>query len=305
MVERSGLDDLWIIEDAFYNGGISAASVALAVTERITVGIGILPAVVRNAAYNAMDMATLAQIFPGRLQIGLGHGVAGWVKQVGEFPTSQLGALGEVTTAMRAILRGERVTLHGTHVNLDDVELDHKPSVVPPISLGVTGPKSMELSGRVADGTILVELTGPALIRHDLELIRRGAESAGRADDPHQITVFAYWSQDADGDLARERIRPVLANRIAPEGMRDLVAPGFAERARAWIDEGGTDLLAVRLPREWIDEISVAGTPAECAAAIQRLGEAGAHRIGLVPPQHLSIEQIESWTKALVTARSH
>ncbi len=304
MVERAGLDDLWIIEDAFYNGGLSAASVALAVTEHITVGIGILPAVVRNAAYTAMDVATLAQIFPGRVQIGLGHGVASWMKQVGEFPTSQMAALGEVTTAMRAILRGERFSIAGTHVNLDAVELDHKPDVVPPISLGVTGPKSMELSGRVADGTILVELTGPALIKHDLELIAQGAESAGRADEPHQITVFAYWNQDADGDLARKRIRPLLASRINPEGMRDLVPAGFADQAQAWIDEGGTDLLAANIPDAWIDEIAVAGTPAECAAAIQRLGDAGAHRIGLVPPQDMSIEQIEAWAKELVAARA-
>ena len=46
MTERSGLDELWVVEDCFFNGGMSAASVALAVTERITVGIGILPAVV-------------------------------------------------------------------------------------------------------------------------------------------------------------------------------------------------------------------------------------------------------------------
>ena len=48
MVEATGLDELWVVEDAFFNGGISAAAVALAVTERIAVGIGILPAVVRN-----------------------------------------------------------------------------------------------------------------------------------------------------------------------------------------------------------------------------------------------------------------
>ena len=70
MVEQSGLDELWIVEDAFFNGGVSAASVALAVTDRITVGIGILPAAARNAAYTAMDLATLARIFPGRFHAG-------------------------------------------------------------------------------------------------------------------------------------------------------------------------------------------------------------------------------------------
>ncbi|MDQ2682366.1 MAG: LLM class flavin-dependent oxidoreductase [Chloroflexota bacterium] len=304
MVERTGLDDLWIVEDAFFNGGISAASVALAVTERITVGIGILPAVVRNAAYTAMDLATLAQIFPGRLQIGFGHGVADWIRQVGAFPTSQMAALEDVTTAVRRLLRGDEVTMHGRHVHLDRVRLDHRPDFVPPVSLGVTGPKSMELSGRVADGTIMVELTGPALVRHHLERIQAGAAAVGRSQEPHQITVFAYWMQDDNGDRARERIRPNLARRVNPEGLRDLAVPGFADQARAWIDEGGTDLLADRMPREWIDEIAVAGTPADCAAAIDRLAAAGANRIGLVPPAGMSIAEVERWSRDLVAARS-
>lgn len=303
MVEMAGLDDLWIVEDAFFNGGISAASVALAVTERITVCIGILPAPVRNVAYAAMEMATLARIFPGRLEVGIGHGVADWIRQVGAFPASQMAALAEVTSAMRALLRGDRVSMTGRHVQLDAVELDHKPEVVPRVSLGVTGPRSLELSGEVADGTILVELTGPALVRHDLGLIRHGAEAAGRAAEPHQVSVLAYWSQADNGDAARDRIRPVLADRICNGGMRDLVAAGFVDQAQRWIDEGGADLLAKRMPREWFDELAVTGTPAECAAAIARLGEAGVDRVGLVPPLGVPLTEIERWLGDLVLAR--
>jgi 5,10-methylenetetrahydromethanopterin reductase len=302
MTEASGLDDLWIIEDAFYNGGLSAAAVALASTEHIHVGIGIQPAVVRNVAYNAMDLATLARIYPGRFEIGLGHGVASWMRQVGEFPHSQLGALGDRTLALRRILAGEIVTADGPDIQLEGVKLEFPPEIVPNVSLGVMGPKSMQLSGRVADGTILVELTGPALVREDLELIRQGQVEAGRVDEPHQITVFAYWSQDADGETARKAIRPILAKRINPDGMRDLVAPGFVETAQALVDRGGTDLLAQEMPDAWIDEIAVAGTPAECAAAIRRLGNAGVHRVGLVPPLTASVEQIGKWATDLAVA---
>jgi 5,10-methylenetetrahydromethanopterin reductase len=299
MTEASGLDDLWIIEDAFFNGGLSAAAVALASTNHIHVGIGIQPAVVRNVAYNAMDLATVARIFPGRFEIGLGHGVAGWMKQVGEFPHSQMGALGDRTLALRQLLRGETVSADGPDIHLDGVRLEFPPEVVPNVSLGVIGPKGLQLSGRVADGTILVELTGPALVRKDLDIIRQGQADAGRSGEVHQITVFAYWSQNADGDTARNAIRPILARRINPDGMRDLVAPGFAEAAQAMIDRGGTDLLAKELPDAWIDEIAVAGTPAECAAAIRRLGDAGVHRVGLVPPLEATVEQISKWATDL------
>ena len=291
MVEQTGLDELWVVEDCFFNGGISAASVALAVTERITVGIGILPAVVRNAAYAAMDLATLARIFPGRLHVGFGHGVADWIRQVGQMPVSQMAALEEVTVAIRDILHGQTVTMSGKHVQLDNVRLDHPPAVAPPVSLGVTGPKSLALSGRIADGTILVELTGPALLRRNREII------GGHAD--HQLTVFAYWSQDADGAAARGRLRVMLAERIRNEGLKELDAPGFAAQARELLERGGVELLAREMPDAWLDEITVSGTPEQCLAAIDRLGAAGTTRVVLVPPSDASILDLTPWCQAL------
>jgi len=295
MIEQSGLDELWVVEDCFFNGGISAASVALAVTEHITVGIGILPAVVRNAAYTAMEIATLARIFPGRLQVGLGHGVTDWIRQVGEMPASQLAALEEVTSAVRSLLRGQEVSMSGRHVHLDAVRLDHPPDVVPPVSLGVVGPKSLALSGQVADGTILVELTGPALVRRNLAIINGGPD--------HQVTVFAYWSQDSDGAVARDRIRRTVAERTASEGFKDIVAPGYADEARAMVTQGGIDLLMREMPDAWLDEIVVAGTPEQCLAAIDRLGQAGTARVALVPPPDATIDQLTTWCRNLAAER--
>ena len=159
----------------------------------------------------------------------------------------------------------------------------------------MTGPKSLALSGRIADGTILVELTGPALLCRNKELIDGGAD--------HQLTVFAYWSQDADGAAARDRLRTMLAERIKNEGLKELEAPGFADQARALLDRGGVELLAREMPDAWLDEITVSGTPEQCLAAIDRLGAAGATRVVLVPPSNATIEQLTAWCSALCTAR--
>lgn len=59
-LDRGGVDDLWIIEDCFFTAGISLAATALARTEQLHVGLGILPAVARNSAVTAMEIATLA-----------------------------------------------------------------------------------------------------------------------------------------------------------------------------------------------------------------------------------------------------
>ena len=94
-LEASRLDELWLIEDCFYTAGVSLAATALSATERIAVGIGILPAVARNPAITAMEIATLCNIAPGRLRPGIGHGVQEWMGQMGVRPASPLAALEE------------------------------------------------------------------------------------------------------------------------------------------------------------------------------------------------------------------
>ena len=135
-MESMGVDDLWVVEDIGWAGSIASAAVALAATSRIRVGIGIVPAPLRNPALLAMEFAALARMFPDRLVAGVGHGVAGWMRQVGAATPHQLALLEETITAVRALLRGETVTLRGTVVRLDAVRLVHPPAVPPPVASG-------------------------------------------------------------------------------------------------------------------------------------------------------------------------
>jgi len=126
-----GLDEVWLWEDCFMEGGVSSAAMALAWTSRLRVGIGLLPVPLRNPALTAMELATLARAFPGRLRPALGHGVLPWMEQVGARVRSRLTLLGEHTTAIRALLDGEPVTVEGDYVRLRDVRLGWPPSPRP------------------------------------------------------------------------------------------------------------------------------------------------------------------------------
>ena len=57
--ERAGFDSLWLFESCFWTGGIATSAVALAATERIMVGLGIIAALYPNPAMTAMEFATL------------------------------------------------------------------------------------------------------------------------------------------------------------------------------------------------------------------------------------------------------
>src|SRR4051794_4293835 len=76
--ENAGLAELWLWDDCFLPGALTAAATALAVTERLKVGIGLMPATALNPLFAAMEFTTLARMYPGRFLPGLGHGVDRW-----------------------------------------------------------------------------------------------------------------------------------------------------------------------------------------------------------------------------------
>ena len=107
--ERDGFDELWLVEDCFLVGGLTMAATGLALTDSLRVGIGLLPAAMRNPALAAMEIAGLGRLHPGRLAVAFGHGVEPWMRQIDARPPDRLAALEEVVSAVRALLtRHER-----------------------------------------------------------------------------------------------------------------------------------------------------------------------------------------------------
>ncbi|MBN2472211.1 MAG: LLM class flavin-dependent oxidoreductase [Anaerolineae bacterium] len=297
-VENAGFDELWVVEDCFFGGGIASATTALAASQRLRIGLGIMPAVARNPAFAAMEIATLARLYPGRFLPGFGHGVAEWMRQIGAFPASQLAALDETTKAVRALLRAESVTLHGRHANLDDVQLVFPPEIIPPISLGVRGPKSLALAGREADGTILAEGSSPAYIRWARQHILAGQRVEGRTDS-HRVTVFMPASMHDDPQVARAPLRPMLADLLYP-GNQQLEPPGILPELAALLNRVGGAGLADALPEAWFDQLSVSGTPDQCQAALERLAAAGANSVILTLPLEDTTAQIAAFAEKVL-----
>ncbi|MBZ0315850.1 MAG: LLM class flavin-dependent oxidoreductase [Anaerolineae bacterium] len=282
-VEKSGLDELWVVEDCFYAGGIAQAATALAHSEKLQVGLGIIPAVSRNPAFTALEIASLARIAPARFLAGIGHGVTEWMQQIGAFPKSQLAAIEEATRAVKGILSGENFSIEGEWARLRDVQLVHPPQVVPPVYLGVRSAKSLQISGRVADGSILAEGCSPAYIRWAREQIEIGRQAEGRTEH-HHITLYIYWSMDEDENVTEGRVRERVAANMAG-GHKDPYqeALGIVDDVKALLMAGGVDALRDKMPIEWLHDLAVYGTPETCARTLDNLAAAGADSITLVP----------------------
>jgi alkanesulfonate monooxygenase SsuD/methylene tetrahydromethanopterin reductase-like flavin-dependent oxidoreductase (luciferase family) len=267
MSEEIGLDELWVVEDLGLAGGIAQAATALALSQRIQVGLGIMPAAVRNVMYMAMEVAALERMHPGRFLAGVGHGMPNWLTQVGARPKSLITALDEVTVALQRLLTGEEVSFKGGHVDLDRVTLRHPPTVPPHLSLGVRGPKGRELARRIAGGTILAEGSGP-------EYVAKVREESGH--DGHRITVFSWFFVDQDGDAALDRMRPTVEKCLSEPFMAAQLGP---------LANGKAD-------DRTVGELAVAGTGTDCTRSIKRLFEAGADSVVLQPIIGQEAEQL-------------
>jgi len=188
--EEAGIAQLWLWEDCFFEGGLTTAAAALAWTERLHVGVGLLPVPLRNPALAAMEIATLARMFPGRFRPGLGHGVLEWMAQVGARVPSPMTLLREYTVAVRDLLHGRTVDVDGRYVHLENVTLDWPPADVPPLLIGGRGPKTVRLAGEAADGVILDSVLTLDQIREGCTWAAEGRAAAGRADEPFDNVIF-------------------------------------------------------------------------------------------------------------------
>ncbi|MFF8473476.1 LLM class flavin-dependent oxidoreductase [Streptomyces sp. NPDC015414] len=243
--EESGLEELWLWEDCFLEGGVSTAAAALAWTERLRVGIGLLPVPLRNVAVTAMEAASLERMFPGRAVLTVGHGVQDWMGQVGARAASPLTLLGEHLDALRALLRGERLDVQGRYVRLEGVALDWPPERPLDVLAGATGPRTLRLAGQKADGVLLTASTSPDGVRRARRTIDEARREAGR-DGRHRLVVYLLT---ATGPDAAARLRAELA----AEGL------------------------------EPVPDLGVAGDAAAVAAAVRRIAEAGADTVVLQP----------------------
>jgi 5,10-methylenetetrahydromethanopterin reductase len=279
-LERDGVDELWIIEDCFYTAGISLAATALARTERLRIGLGILPAVARTAAVTAMELATLAELAPGRLLAGIGHGVQEWMEQMGARTPTPVNTLEEVIVNVKRLLAGEEVTFAGRHVTLDRVRLHAPPKQIPPVLSGVRGPKSLAMSGRVADGLVLAECTGPAAVK-------QAREQAGHAESSFHVAVFAPLCVMPNRKDAYQTMAPMLAGLIDQQ-VPALRANDFYDEMAARYTANGADGLA-SMPAEWWTELGPIGTMDDAIAHVKAVGEAGAQSVALFPGPELDV----------------
>ena len=240
--EAAGLDDVWLWEDCFAEGGLASAAAALAWSSSVRIGLGLMPVPLRNPALAAMEIATLARLFPGRFVPAAGHGVLPWMDQVGAGARSPMTLLREWVTATRSLLGGQSVTVGGEYVRLNRVALDWPPAAAPPLLVGARGPKTLALAGEIADGLVLDAGISPVRVGRAVAAAAAARPQEEVAAQPQQVVVYLLCGA---GPADWERIEAELAESAEPRTDRAAVgsAADVAHAIRRFADAGATTIV--------------------------------------------------------------
>jgi alkanesulfonate monooxygenase SsuD/methylene tetrahydromethanopterin reductase-like flavin-dependent oxidoreductase (luciferase family) len=215
-------------------------------------------------------------------------------------PSSPLSAVRECVSSVRRLLDGDTLTESGKVFAFSDVALTYPQVDRIPLHLGVIGPKMLQLSGAVADGSILSVGAGVEYVRWARERIDEGRAEAGRTD-PHRVTVFAIYSVDHDREKAVGAARETLAFYKSAGGRNALTdVAGISEQLEEMAGRGGAATVAAEMPEDWVERLTVAGTPDEVRGKIGALLEAGADSVALFPSPGDRADEILELTAAEV-----
>jgi len=277
-VEELGLAGVWVADShSIMRDAYALLNVLAVQTSRIKLAAGVTPTGTRHPAVLANSWATLDELSGGRAILGIGTGDSA-VINLGMRP-EKLAAFEEKIKVIRALMCGEEVEYEGTKIRMPWSRCRV------PIVMACSGPKSLQLGGRIADGVLFQVGSDPAFVRYALANVRKGAESAGRRLQDLTLYMRLACAVSEDREKARDQVRgyaSVAAGtvfRTIPREYFDDALWDDVERFKAGYDyvaHGSNRSRQAELITDRIlDAIAVAGTPDEAVIRFRELAELG------------------------------
>ena len=284
---QAGYDRAWVVDSQMLWEDVWVyLTRALLATERIQLGVAVANPLTRHYTVSASTAATLAQLHPGRVILGLGRGDSA-VRTLGMKQVATR-KFAEVIPQVRALLAGDEV-----ETTAATIRLRWATGELVPIAVAATGPRNLRLAGALADIAMPQVGASPAAVAWAIEQVRAGAEEVGRDPDEVEVAIFCgMWVSD-DLDEAREESRWAAAcaanhigdviQRVPDHGMPEELTRLVDARTQAYdYYEGHLDSAAEHtgwVTPELIDDFAINGPPERCLERIRELADLGVDEI--------------------------
>jgi 5,10-methylenetetrahydromethanopterin reductase len=295
VMDEAGMDTIWLAEAYPWwrkhqmearSSTVVSALIARA-TRQLTVGWGIISPWTRHPVQVAMDARVVQEAAgPGRFLLGYGTSKI-FLNNIRAQTSKTLGPMRDAVAIVRGVLGGDAFEYEGETWSASVPALSddaHAPRGVPPVYVAATAPKMQALAGEIADGCLTPSITTPAFVRYTRDNVQ--------ADIDIGCTVVAsiHETDRAEGrDGAREIAGMYLANKVqnirgAADTLLELaeIEPEEIRPVAAAMEAGGRLAAKQKVTDSLLDRCKpIAGTPADCIAAIEEYRAAGCTHVML------------------------
>jgi F420-dependent oxidoreductase-like protein len=319
--ENFGVDQAWSAE-AWGMDAIVPLAYLAAKTESIGLGTGIMQISARVPSMIAMTSQSMATVSNDRFILGLGVSGPQVVEGLhGASFANPLGRLRECIQIVKLGLAGERVQFDGKHYVLPrpggegkPIRLSQPPRPQLPIYLATLGPKSLEMTGELADGWLGTSFM-PEHADVFLDPLRRGAAKAGRNFDEIDIQIGVGFEIGENVEQMIEARKPGMAFTLGGMGsaktnfyndaFRRAGYEDAAEEVQALWIKGDKSAAIQRVPDEMILKTSLIGTKdmicerltayRDAGVSTLRLGTGGKSWAERTDALEESLDLVKSW----------
>jgi 5,10-methylenetetrahydromethanopterin reductase len=295
VMDASGMDTIWLAEAYpwWRKHGMEARSSTVVsaliarATERLTVGWGIISPFTRHPVQVAMDARVVQEAAgPGRFILGFGTSKI-FLNNARMQTSKTLGPMRDAVEIVRGVLGGDAFEYTGSTWNASVPALQadaHAPRGVPPVYVAATAPKMQALAGEIADGCLTPSITTPAFVRYTRD------NCAADIDIGCTVVASIHASDRAEGrDGAREIAGMYLANKVqniqgAADTLLDVagIEQDEIRPVAEAMEQGGRLAAKAMVTDALLDKCKpIAGTPADCIAAIEEYRDSGCTHVML------------------------
>ncbi len=319
--DKIGVDYVWSAE-AWGMDAIVPLAYLAGKTEKIKLGTGIMQITSRVPPMIAMTSQSLRTVSNGRFVLGLG--VSGPQVVEGLHGTAfahPLGRLRECLEIIRIGLRGERIQYNGKHYVLPrpggegkPIRLSQPPAPDLPIYLATLGPKSLELTGELADGwlgTTFTPETADVFFSH----LQKGLQKSGRRMSDIDIQVGGSFEIGDDVERMIEARKPGMAFTLGAMGSAKtnfyndaIKRAGYEDAAtevqKLWVG-GKREEATRRVPDELILKTNFIGTKEMIQERLAIYRKVGVTTLRVSTGSRDHVSQIDDLAEVLDLIHSH
>jgi 5,10-methylenetetrahydromethanopterin reductase len=285
------LDRIWVADEQFLRDPWVQLGAIAAVTSLVSIGICVTDPYIRHPALTAAASATLQELSGGRTLLGLGAGSTGF-NALGLTPRSPARAVTECIELCRKLwIEPASFSYEGEQIRFHDDRLDFKPPSPIPIYVAARGPKMLGVAARFADAVLIGSFAQGRGLDYALRTI--SAAEADRAPElpPLRRAAWLYVSVDEDAEAAKRGAGRGLA--LALRSSHALLAQigyeipdevlEFVLKGKHSLSDDEVDWVVARVPRELVDDLTVAGDVRDCVEKLRALMDQGIDEVAILP----------------------